>query len=116
MAARPCPICGAENGTCGDQPLVFAPLDLSEKGAQVADDKIYLPKQTTNRGVAGYRGENIVVVDPATGKEDKKATTTANKSAADQAAEQAEAAEAAAAARPEPDVVTTKGVAKGDDK
>ncbi len=108
MAVRPCPVCGAKDGTCGDQPLVFAPLDLSEKGAQVADDKVYLPKQTTNRGVAGYRGENIVVVDPATGKEDRKATASANKSASEQAREQAEAAEAAAAARPEPDVIATK--------
>lgn len=30
-----------------------------------ADDapKVYLPKQRVKRGVAGYRGKNIVVVD-----------------------------------------------------
>ena len=27
------------------------------------DKKVYLPKQHVKRGVAGYRGENIVVVD-----------------------------------------------------
>lgn len=112
MAARACLLCGAKDGACGDQPLVFAPLDLDQKGSSVADDKIYLPKQTTNRGLAGYRGENIVVIDPATGKEDRRATSHANKSAAEQAREQAEAAEAAVAARPEPDVVTTKADGK----
>lgn len=111
MAARACLLCGAKDGACGDQPLVFAPLDLSEKGTLVADDKIYLPKQATNRGVAGYRGENIVVVDPVTGKEDTKATRFANKSAQEQVREQTEAAEAAAA-RPVADVVTTKADGK----
>ena len=45
------------------------------------DTKVYLPKQQTRRGVAGYRGKNIVVVDPETGNEDKKATTEATKAA-----------------------------------
>lgn len=32
------------------------------------DTKVYLPQQRVKRGVAGYRGEDIVVVDPDTGK------------------------------------------------
>ena len=44
------------------------------------DTKVYLPKQQTRRGVAGYRGKNIVVVD-TDGKEDKKATAAAKKAA-----------------------------------
>ena len=44
------------------------------------DTKVYLPKQTSRRGVAGYRGSNIVVVDRE-GKEDKKATSEAKKAA-----------------------------------
>lgn len=32
-------------------------------------DKIYVPKQRVKRGVAGYRGKNIVVVD-AKGRQD----------------------------------------------
>jgi hypothetical protein len=47
----------------------------------VADTKIYVPKQKTNRGVAGYKGKNVVVVDPATGEEDKAATKAAAKAA-----------------------------------
>lgn len=27
------------------------------------DTKVYLPKQNVRRGIAGYRGDNIVVVD-----------------------------------------------------
>lgn len=46
----------------------------------MADTKVYLPKQKTRRGVAGYRGEGIVVVD-AEGKEDKKASAAAAKAA-----------------------------------
>lgn len=70
----PCPICGKANGTCGDQPLAYPPIDIpltipNLKGAMVADTKIYLPKQTVRRGVAGYRGKDVVVVDPATRKE-----------------------------------------------
>ena len=45
------------------------------------DTKVYLPKQKSRRGVAGYRGKNVVVIDPATGNEDKKATAAANKAA-----------------------------------
>lgn len=111
MAVRRCPVCGAIDGTCGDQPLVFAPIDLSLKGTPMADDKVYLPKQQTNRGVAGYRGENIVVVDPATGKEDKAATRAAARSAAEQDREQAEAAKAQAAAAESTAIV---GEAKAD--
>lgn len=50
----------------------------------MADTKIYLPKQRTRRGVAGYRGKDIVVVGED-GKEDKKATAAAHKSATEQA-------------------------------
>lgn len=35
----------------------------------MADTKIYVPKQKQSRGVAGYRGANVVVVDPESGKE-----------------------------------------------
>lgn len=30
----------------------------------MADTKVYLPKQTVTRGVPGYKGKDIVVVDP----------------------------------------------------
>lgn len=30
------------------------------------DSKIYLPKQRVRRGIAGYHGKNVVVVDPST--------------------------------------------------
>jgi hypothetical protein len=62
----PCPICGKANGACGHQPLAFPPIDLTFKGAKMADRKIYVPKQRTNRGVAGYRGTNVVIVDDKT--------------------------------------------------
>lgn len=45
----------------------------------VAETKVYVPKQKTKRGVAGYKGPNVVVVDPATGAEDKAATKAADK-------------------------------------
>lgn len=48
----------------------------------MADTKVYLPKNKARRGVAGYKGDNIVVVDPATGKEDTAATKAAKKAAA----------------------------------
>lgn len=35
----------------------------------MADNKIYVPKQTVRRGKAGYRGDNVVVVDRESGKE-----------------------------------------------
>lgn len=41
----------------------------------VADTKVYLPKQNVRRGVAGYRGKDVVVVDPATGKQAKAPET-----------------------------------------
>jgi hypothetical protein len=43
-------------------------------------DKVYLPKQVVTRGKPGYRGEDIVVIDPATGKEDKAASRAAARS------------------------------------
>lgn len=61
-----CPVCGAPDGLCtGDAP--FDPgkvIDLAPKGATVAEDtKVYLPKQHVRRGVAGYKGDDVVVVD-----------------------------------------------------
>lgn len=53
----------------------------------MAETKIYLPKQKTRRGVAGYRGAGIVVVD-ADGKEDKKASAAAAKAGKKPAAEE----------------------------
>ena len=46
----------------------------------MADTKVYLPKQQIEprRGVAGYKGKDIVVVDPATGNE-KPATKSGTK-------------------------------------
>jgi hypothetical protein len=77
-----CPICGKANGACGHQPLAFPPITALNEVANVADDKkIYVPKQKVKRGVAGYRGKDVVVVDPETGKEDKAATQAANKAA-----------------------------------
>lgn len=35
----------------------------------MADQKIYLPKQRVTRGVPGYKGKGIVIVDPDTKKE-----------------------------------------------
>ena len=46
----------------------------------MADTKVYLPAQKTRRGVAGYRGSDIVVMG-ADGKEDKKASAAAAKAA-----------------------------------
>ena len=34
----------------------------------MADSKIYLPQQKVRRGKAGYKGKNVVVIDPDTGK------------------------------------------------
>lgn len=64
----PCPVCGKADGTCGDQPLAFPPIHaIGEKGSELMADadeeKVYLPLQRSRRGKAGYRGENIVVVD-----------------------------------------------------
>lgn len=73
--AGPCPVCGKADGSCGDQPLAFPPIvAFGEGGSVVADKdgKVYMPKQTTRRGVAGYRGNNIIVVD-AKGKPDPSA-------------------------------------------
>lgn len=63
--SRPCPVCGAPDGTCGDTQLVFPPITLpGERNASaVADDKVYLPQQKVRRGTAGYKGKNVVVVD-----------------------------------------------------
>lgn len=33
------------------------------EGKPMADTKIFVPKQPVKRGVAGYRGKNVVVVD-----------------------------------------------------
>jgi hypothetical protein len=81
MAA--CPVCGTPNGACGHTELAYPPItSLTERDQMATDTKVYLPKQKSRRGVAGYRGSNIVVVD-ADGKEDKKATSEANKAAKD---------------------------------
>jgi hypothetical protein len=76
----PCPICGKASGSCGDQPLAFPPIDPIAKGANVADTKIYVPKQRQSRGVAGYRGANVVIVDPDSGKEAPAPKSTAKSS------------------------------------
>jgi hypothetical protein len=74
-----CIVCGEANGTCGHQPLAFPPITALTEVNPVADTKIYVPKQKSRRGVAGYRGANVVVVDPDTGKEDKQATAKAQR-------------------------------------
>jgi hypothetical protein len=51
----------------------------------MADTKVYLPAQKSRRGVAGYRGDNNLVVVGRDGKEDKKATAAAHKADADRA-------------------------------
>jgi len=76
-----CPICGKANGACGHQPLAFPPITALSEVTPVAEQKIYVPKQKVKRGVAGYRGKDVVVVDPETGKEDKAATAAAHKAA-----------------------------------
>jgi hypothetical protein len=79
---KPCPVCGKAKGACGHQPLAFPPIaSLTEVRTVAETQKIYVPKQRTKRGVAGYRGKDLVVVDPATGAEDKKATAAAHKAA-----------------------------------
>jgi hypothetical protein len=68
-----CPVCGAERGACGDQPLVFAPLDVAPprpRGAEMAvskNDRPRMPRQymPPGRGEAGYNG-NVEVYDPTT--------------------------------------------------
>ena len=76
---RPCPVCGAKDGTCGDTPLAFAPIDDPWRFDPVADSKVYLPKQHVRRGKTGYKvAENVVVVDE-TGKEDKSAKKSIHK-------------------------------------
>lgn len=80
--ARECHICGARNGACGHQPLAFPPITALNEVSTVAEEKkVYVPKQKTKRGVAGYRGKDLIVVDPETGKEDKAATAAAHKAA-----------------------------------
>lgn len=49
----------------------------------MADTKIYVPKQTVRRGVAGYRGKGIVIVDPTKAK--AEAAAAAKKAAAEAA-------------------------------
>lgn len=77
-----CPICGKANGACGHQPLAFPPITSLKEMTPVADQKVYVPKQIVKpgRGVAGYRGKDVVVVDKS-GKEDKEATAAAHKAA-----------------------------------
>lgn len=66
MKGQPCPVCGAKDGACGDTPLAFAPISSLTGAETLANNEtVYLPKQKTRRGVAGYRnlGKNTVVVD-----------------------------------------------------
>lgn len=65
MKGQPCPICGALDGSCGDQPLAFAPISLPGAVNVANNETVYLPKQNTRRGVAGYRnvGKNMKIVD-----------------------------------------------------
>jgi hypothetical protein len=63
-----CPVCGTAGGACTGHASFDLSKVISTEGAIVAD-KIYVPKQRVKRGVAGYRGKNIVVVD-AKGRQD----------------------------------------------
>lgn len=60
----PCPICGAKDGSCGDTPLAFDPINFPGRNAVANENKVYLPQQSTRRGQSGYKtGPNTVVVD-----------------------------------------------------
>jgi hypothetical protein len=64
--SRPCPICGAPDGSCGEQQLALPPIahPAERRNHPVSgDEKVYLPKQKIRRGTAGYKGKNVVVVD-----------------------------------------------------
>jgi hypothetical protein len=90
MSGVRCPVCGAPDAACGHQELRYPPIPSLETvittstGAvdMAEDTKVYLPRQRVRRGTAGYRGKNIVVVDPDTGKTDAAATKAANKPSA----------------------------------
>lgn len=63
MSSARCPVCGVAGGACLGH-LPFEPSKvINTEGAVVATEKIYLPKQRVKRGVAGYRGKDIVVMD-----------------------------------------------------
>lgn len=50
----------------------------------MADTKVYLPRQTVRRGKAGYKGKDVVIVDPKTSKAEPAPTGKGkSKSAAD---------------------------------
>lgn len=67
--SAPCPICGTADAACGHTPLAFPPITAPGERSNVASDgKIYLPRQKVKFGRAGYKGANVVVVDPDTGK------------------------------------------------
>jgi hypothetical protein len=44
----------------------------------MGDQPIYLPQQKTRRGVAGYRGDNVIVVDAKGHPEEAPANKTKN--------------------------------------
>lgn len=74
--ARICPVCGAKDGACGDAgPLAFAPILAPTKGALSVAGKgdkgpiLYMPKQQTRRGKAGYKGDRVVIIGS---KQDKR--------------------------------------------
>lgn len=62
-----CIVCGASDRSCGEQHLMFPPIDLSERGASVAEEDKFnsYPQQRTNRGVAGYKNlpKGAVIVE-----------------------------------------------------
>lgn len=47
----------------------------------MADTTVYLPRQHTNRGTAGYKGRDVVVVDTETGHQEPAATKAKPKTA-----------------------------------
>lgn len=76
----PCPVCGSPNGGCvGDthnpegEPIMFPPIGSPEGRIVANSEKVYLPKQHVNRGVAGYKNlkPGMIVGDKPAPKEPK---------------------------------------------
>jgi hypothetical protein len=83
-----CPVCSAPDQACGHTELVKPIVGLSRGDLTMPttnEGDIVLPRQPVRRGrgVPGYKGANITVVDPKTGKKvgtgatDAKATKAA---------------------------------------
>lgn len=63
--ARPCPVCGAPNGACRgshEQQLAKPIVQLRERDPDAPIVRVR-PHVRPGRGVAGWSGRNVVVVD-----------------------------------------------------